>query len=130
MCHGCEFACAVEDNAISPEGVRVLADALKANSTLQCVDLSCIWGACCAWLLVSWVYGWHEIPTVCCRSEFACAVEANVFDADGARALADAVTVNSTLQLLNLSGVFFLHFLLCCGVAFWLRRRGAVEMDP
>lgn len=66
----------------------------------------------------SWVYGWHEIPTVCCRSEFACAVEANVFDADGARALADAVTVNSTLQLLNLSGVFFLHFfaVLWCGI--------------
>eukprot|EP00667_Euglena_gracilis_P016016 EG_transcript_16699 len=84
------------NNLFGP-GARAMAEALKVNSALRWLDLSGVFGGTCP---PGCRPGGH-LPATAVGA--GCRTYASGIPPDGARALAEAVTVNSTLRHLDLS---------------------------
>jgi hypothetical protein len=110
-------------NDIDAKGAVALAAALQGNTTLQTLDLFCMWTARCAYFagmggssgdLASARAGMRErlvgvvgTASASAGSEHGVVGGAdNGIDAEGAVALAAALQGNTTLQTLNLSGMW------------------------
>jgi hypothetical protein len=110
------------DNGIKDEGAVALAAALQGNTTLQTLDLSCMWTAHTRAFCgtggplpgASRVRGWRGRKQLVVVVGAACASAGsahgvvrgagNNFQAEGAVALAAALQGNTTLQTLDLRG--------------------------
>src|SRR5215475_4840976 len=80
------------DNSIGDEGGKALAEALKVNSTLTQLNLSCM-SSFCGWIYVCIL--WFDL------ADNLWIIDNSIGD-EGGKALAEALKVNSTLTQLNL----------------------------
>lgn len=96
------------------EGATALAEVLRANTSITCVDMSGQWGAhrCCN----GGPRGWLGVPVRPPRS-----IAGNRIGEPGAAQFAEALIINTTLTSLNLSGTC-----VCAYICVFVLVRGCV----
>ena len=109
---------------IGPNGARAIAEALTSNQTVTFVDLSC--AAPCRYVIMIQVsldscrgrsYVYHSQLVLSCPLLLHSAV--NDIEDEGARALAQTLLVNTSVNTVNLAGTFVPFCAECCAEIFF-----------